>query len=64
MEPALREKASQQRVLAGVSAAVGVALVGTGVYLWLDDRRAATPAPGVAAFSVGPGGVSVVGFLP
>ncbi|MFY0571693.1 hypothetical protein ACN28E_48800 [Archangium lansingense] len=60
----LRAKASQQRVLAGVSAAVGVALVGTGVYLWLDDRRAATPTPGVAAFSVGPGGVSIVGFLP
>ncbi len=60
----LRDKATQQRVLAGVSATLGAALVGTGVYLWLDDRRASTPAPGVAAFSVGPGGVSVLGFLP
>ncbi|WPB78437.1 hypothetical protein KYC5002_04605 [Archangium violaceum] len=59
----LRQQATTQRILAGVSAGVGAALVGTGVYLWLNDRKA-PPAPGVAAFSVGPGGVSVLGVLP
>jgi hypothetical protein len=60
---ALREKAASRRVLAGVSAAVGAALAGAGVYLWLQDRHA-TPTPGVASLSVGPGGVSVLGVLP
>ncbi|HYO55559.1 hypothetical protein [Archangium sp.] len=59
----LRDGARTRRTLAGVSTAVGAALVGTGVYLWLNDRPA-SPAPGVAALSVGPGGVSVLGFLP
>ena len=59
----LREQATTQRILAGVSAGVGVALLGTGAYLWLDQRRATT-APGVTALSVGPGGVSVLGVLP
>ncbi|AKJ07756.1 hypothetical protein ATI61_107206 [Archangium gephyra] len=59
----LRQQATTQRILAGVSAGVGAALVGTGVYLWLHDRKA-PPAPGVAALSVGPGGVSVLGVLP
>jgi hypothetical protein len=59
----LRDEANTKRILAGVSTAVGAALVGTGVYFWLDERRA-TPAPGVAALSVGPGGVSVLGVLP
>jgi hypothetical protein len=59
----LRQQATTQRILAGVSAGVGAALVGTGVYLWLNDRKA-PPAPGVAALSVGPGGVSVLGVLP
>ncbi|WNG40536.1 hypothetical protein F0U61_47750 [Archangium violaceum] len=59
----LREKASNKRTVAGVSAGVGAVLVGAGAYLWLNDRPA-TPAPGVAALSVGPQGVSVLGFLP
>lgn len=59
----LREKASNKRTVAGVSAGVGAVLVGAGAYLWLNDRPAA-PAPGVAALSVGPQGVSVLGFLP
>jgi hypothetical protein len=60
---ALREKAASRRVLSGVSAAVGAALAGAGVYLWLQDRPA-TPTPGVAGLSVGPGGVSLLGVLP
>jgi hypothetical protein len=59
----LREKAASRRVLAGVSTAVGAALAGAGVYLWLDDRRT-PPTPGVSALSAGPGGVSVLGVLP
>lgn len=59
----LRESASTKRTLAGVSAGVGAALIGAGAFLWLQDRPA-SPAPGVAAFSVGPHGVSVLGFLP
>lgn len=59
----LRDSASTKRTLAGVSAGVGAALIGAGAYLWLQDRPA-TPAPGVAALSVGPHGVSVLGFLP
>jgi hypothetical protein len=59
----LREGARTKRTLAGVSTAVGAALVGTGVYFWLNDRPA-SPPPGIAALSVGPGGVSVLGFLP
>ncbi|ATB43758.1 hypothetical protein CYFUS_009238 [Cystobacter fuscus] len=62
---ALREKAASRRVLSGVSAAVGAALAGAGVYLWLQDRpAAAAPTPGVASLSVGPGGVSILGVLP
>ncbi|OJH42309.1 hypothetical protein [Cystobacter ferrugineus] len=60
---ALREKAASRRVLSGVSAAVGAALAGAGVYLWLQERQA-TPTPGVASLSVGPGGVSILGVLP
>ncbi|MFL5357001.1 hypothetical protein [Archangium sp.] len=59
----LRESASTKRTLAGVSAGVGAALIGAGAFLWLQDRPA-SHAPGVAAFSVGPHGVSVLGFLP
>ncbi|WP_375768221.1 hypothetical protein NR798_42155 [Archangium gephyra] len=59
----LRSEATTQRILAGVSSTLGAALVGTGVYLWLHDRPA-SPAPGVAALSVGPGGVSILGVLP
>jgi hypothetical protein len=59
----LRDSASTKRTLAGVSAGVGAALIGAGAYLWLQDRPAAH-APGVAALSVGPNGVSVLGFLP
>jgi hypothetical protein len=59
----LRESASTKRTLAGVSAGVGAALIGAGAFLWLQDRPA-SPAPGVAALSVGPHGVSVLGFLP
>ncbi len=59
----LRKQATTQRILAGVSTTVGAALIGTGVYLWLHDKPA-TPAPGIAALSVGPGGVSVLGVLP
>lgn len=59
----LRDSASTKRTLAGVSAGVGAALVGAGAFLWLQDRPAAH-APGVAALSVGPHGVSVLGFLP
>jgi hypothetical protein len=59
----LRDEARTKRTIAGVSAALGAALAGTGVYFWLNDRPA-TPAPGVAALSVGPGGVSVLGVLP
>jgi len=59
----LREQASSKRTLAGISTAVGAVLVGTGVYLWLDDRPAA-PTPGVTAVSVGPGSVSLFGVLP
>ncbi|HEX8819355.1 MAG TPA: hypothetical protein VF794_05480 [Archangium sp.] len=59
----LREKATTHRTIAGVSAAVGAALVGTGVYLWLNDRPA-SPAPGAAALSAGPGGVSIHVLLP
>lgn len=59
----LRDSASTKRTLAGVSAGVGAALIGAGAFLWLQDRPAA-PAPGVAALSVGPNGVSVLGFLP
>ncbi len=55
-----------QRTVAGVSAAVGAALVGTGVYLWLSDRKepGAPAAPGATALSAGPGGVSVRVALP
>ena len=42
---------------------VGAALAGTGVYLWLTDRPT-SPAPGTAALSAGPGGVSVHVLLP
>ncbi|HYO67014.1 MAG TPA: hypothetical protein VEU33_13120, partial [Archangium sp.] len=35
----LRQQATTQRILAGVSAGVGAALIGTGVYLWLNDRK-------------------------
>jgi hypothetical protein len=59
----LREEATDKRTLAGVSAAVGAALAGTGVYLWLSDRPA-SPTPGAAALLVGPGGISVHGVLP
>jgi hypothetical protein len=60
----LRQKASMQRTIAGVSAAVGgLALAGTGVQLWLKHRDA-TPPPGTTALSVGPGGVSVHVLLP
>ena|GEM_PF-2053241 len=60
----LRQKASTQRTIAGVSAAVGgLALAGTGVQLWLKHRDA-TPPPGTTALSVGPGGVSVHVLLP
>lgn len=59
----LRDEAQTKRIIAGVGTAVGAALVGTGVYFWLNDRPAA-PAPGVSALSVGPGGVSVLGVLP
>ncbi len=59
----LREKASRDRTIAGVSAGVGAALVGAGVYLWLNDRPE-SPAPGTAALSAGPGGVSVHVLLP
>ncbi|PTL82900.1 hypothetical protein DAT35_12765 [Vitiosangium sp. GDMCC 1.1324] len=59
----LRDDARSKRTLAGISAGVGAVLVGAGAYLWLNDRPA-SPQPGVAALSVGPGGVSVLGFLP
>lgn len=59
----LRDEARTKRTIAGVSAALGAALVGTGVYFWLNDRPA-TPTPGISALSVGPGGVSVLGVLP
>jgi hypothetical protein len=59
----LRQEASSKRTLAGVSAAVGAALAGAGVYLWLNDRQA-SPSPGTAALSAGPGGVSVHVLLP
>ncbi|WP_309894399.1 hypothetical protein [Archangium sp.] len=60
----LRQKASTQRTIAAVSAAVGgLALAGTGVQLWLK-HRGATPPPGTTALSVGPGGVSVHVLLP
>jgi hypothetical protein len=58
-----RQEAATKRTLAGVSAALGTALAGTGVYLWLQDRPASA-APGAAALSVGPGGVSLHGVLP
>jgi hypothetical protein len=60
----LREQASTRRTLAGVSAAVGAALAGTGVYLWLTDRPASPPTPGAVSLSVGPGGLSLQGALP
>ena len=59
----LREQASRQRTIAGISAAAGAVLVGTGVYLWLNDRPQASAA-GLSAVSVGPGGVSLRGSLP
>jgi hypothetical protein len=59
----LREEARSKRTLAGVSAAVGAALAGAGVYLWLNDRQS-SPSPGTAALSAGPGGVSVHVLLP
>jgi len=60
----LRQKASSQRTIAAVSAAVGgLALAGTGVQLWLK-HRGATPPPGTTALSVGPGGVNVHVLLP
>lgn len=59
----LRDSARTKRTLAGVSAGVSAALVGAGAYLWIQGRPA-SPAPGVAALSVGPNGVSVLGFLP
>lgn len=59
----LRQDAQNKRTLAGVSAAVGAVLVGTGAYLWLTDRPA-SPSPGTAALSVGPGGVGVHVLLP
>ena len=60
---ALRKEADTKRILAGVSTGVGAALIGTGVYFWLGDRSTSL-APSVAALSVGPGGVSIVGTLP
>lgn len=59
----LRETASSRRTIAGVSAAVGAALAGAGVYLWLNDRPRPS-SPKVAALSVSPSGVSLVGILP
>nr|AYM53209.1 hypothetical protein [Melittangium boletus] len=59
----LREQASSKRTLAGISTAVGAVLVGTGVYMWLDDRPT-SPKPGITAVSVGPGSVSLFGVLP
>ncbi|QRN98631.1 hypothetical protein JRI60_06185 [Archangium violaceum] len=59
----LRKEASSKRTIAGVSAAVGAALAGAGVYLWLNDRQASA-TPGTAALSAGPGGVSVHVLLP
>ncbi len=59
----LREKASRDRTIAGVSAGVGAALAGASVYLWLNDRPSA-PAPGTTALSAGPGGLSVHVLLP
>lgn len=62
----LQRTLNTQRTLAGVSAAVGAALVGTGVYLWLSDRQqpGAPAAPGATALSAGPGGVNVRVVLP
>lgn len=59
----LREEATDKRTLAGVSAAIGAALAGTGVYLWLSDRPA-SPTPGATSLLVGPGGISLHGVLP
>jgi hypothetical protein len=59
----LRSKANTQHLLVGVGTTVGAVLVGTSFYLWLNDRPA-SPAPGVSALSVGPGGVSLLGVLP
>ncbi len=60
---ALRAEASRKRTFAGIGAAAGAVLLGTGAYLWFTDRpRAATP--GLSGVSVGPGGVSVSGVLP
>jgi hypothetical protein len=62
----LQRTLNTQRTVAGVSAAVGAALVGTGVYLWLSDRQqpGAPAAPGVTALSAGPGGINVRVVLP
>ncbi len=62
----LQRTLGTQRTVAGVSAALGAALVGTGVYLWLSDRQQpGTPAtPGATALSAGPGGVNVRVVLP
>ncbi|WP_257453503.1 hypothetical protein [Archangium lipolyticum] len=59
----LRKEANSKRTIAGVSAAVGAALAGAGVYLWLNDRQTSS-TPGTAALSAGPGGVSVHVLLP
>jgi hypothetical protein len=58
-----KDKLSTQRTLSGVSAALGAALVGTGVYLWLSDRPGST-TPGATALSAGPGGVKLRVLLP
>jgi hypothetical protein len=62
----LQSTLGTQRTIAGVSAAMGAALVGTGVYLWLSDRQApgAPATPGATALSAGPGGVSIRVVLP
>lgn len=60
---ALDQKAQTQRIIAGVSAAAGVVLLGAGTYLWLADRPR-PPQPGITALTVGPGSVGVVGVLP
>lgn len=63
----LRDQARTKRTLAFVSAGAGAVLIGGGAWLWFQGRptdRPTSPAPGVAALSVGPNGVSVLGFLP
>jgi hypothetical protein len=59
----LRSNITRNRTLAGVSAAVGVVLMGTGTYLWLSDKSSA-PKTSTPSVGIGPGGVGLRMELP